>query len=803
MSTFKFLFKNILHVIARFNQKFRFLFLLKILGLVLGLTSFMCVFLLIRFEASFDRFLDDSNQIYRVTTSLKSNNQESRWALTNGKITNFLMALPEVSNATKLLPSYDDWTARLKNRVLYIPANSGFFVDEHFFEVFSFSILYSESNSILKNPNSIVITQRLAIKLFGREDVVGEILPTTSISEFPLKVTAVIANVPKNTHLQFDYVISGNTLPNWKEMENSTSEFSFYVYIKCHLLSNFTQLKLKVDKSTKETYPPDFRFYLQEIRAIHFDNSYLYEPSKGGNKSFINILGTLSILLIACSVFNYMLLSSSQLFQRNKELAVRKLFGSYGVELGLISIAEAIILSMISGLITLVSIEVVLSKYSIAWFDINVSLSDQPLNILFLLIFSFLTGILAGLPPAIQIVRLNTIEIIQNRSMLTSKLKLGVSSIFISIQFAITTFIFIGCVVVINQISFLQNKKLGFQNEYLINLKRPNIVTNSEWEYFGNELRNGSDVKSVSSLLYNFFSDYNAAAISLYGESSTDNDPSKLRVQWNSIDANLIPTLGLKIIHGRNFEETNPGDVTSIIINETAQKELGDNVIGKEVVCHFFDGKTGKIVGVVEDFHFQSFNNKIKPVVFILSSSKDMEQNLLVRFNRNSDVKNLVNSLDLKWRKSRIEVPLEYTFMDDSFALLIQNETKFKNLVIAFSCISIVISLLGLFGMVSLTLENNKKDIVIRKVLGASSFQIILLSNIRLLKCMILAIFLVLPIAVFAVQTWLQNFAYQIELSISPFIFSVLIILLIVITTISLQTLKYALVNPTKLLKVD
>jgi putative ABC transport system permease protein len=458
-------------------------------------------------------------------------------------------------------------------------------------------------------------------------------------------------------------------------------------------------------------------------------------------------------------------------------------------------LSEAVLSALFAGIISIFVIELVLRFVLLDWFNLTISLFDNLDYFLFILFLSILVGLLAGLFPSFSISQLNTIDLFKGNFISNRPSKFSLRDILVAFQFVFTITIIIGSIVVLRQLYFLKNKDLGFKKEYVINVSIPSNADNSTWNYFKESIRKESSIKSVGTSLYPFVGDYNTTSV-IFTDKIT-NDTVPLRVQWNAVNYDLIPTMQMQIIDGRNFSRDIPSDSFSIIINEAAKNEIGiDNIMDQSVYFWWFGDTPGRVIGVVKDYHFQTFDQKILPTVFMLHQGIAISQNMLIRMS-GYDYKETLSMLDQKWNASGIEAPFIYSFIDDWVADLVRIEERLSNMVTVLSVLTILISLLGLLGLISFTVDKKKKEISIRKVFGASIRNLIVLLNRRFLILIIIALVLSIPVAIWGTNSWLQQFAYRITLNPYDIFLSILIIILLPGGLINVKCWHAAHTNPT------
>lgn len=364
------------------------------------------------------------------------------------------------------------------------------------------------------------------------------------------------------------------------------------------------------------------------------------------------------------------------------------------------------------------------------------------------------------------------------------------------VQFIFTITLMAGSIVVLKQLQYLKNKDLGYDKEAVINIPRTSGIDSERWNYFKETIRQETNVMNVGATLKKFISDYNAGGIKVVDQATTDT--LSVRVQHNTVDYDFIPTMNMQVVEGRNFSRDFSTDTSAIIINEAAKKYLGlEQAIGQEVL-NSAGGSSEKIIGVVNDFHFQNFDQEIIPIVLRLKP--DVANNLLVRINAKQWPQTL-ELLKQRWQDSEILVPFEFSFLDDWFAKMIAKETQQSRLVTMFTLLAIMIAAMGLLGLISYTTAQKKREIGIRKVHGATVKHILALINQRFFVLYLIAFVIAVPLSVWGIQQWLQRFAYRVQISAVDYLITAIVVFAIIVATISFQSTKAALANPVESLR--
>jgi len=794
-------FKISLRVIS--GQKYYFI--LNVVGLVIGITCFVTLSLLVRSEMSYDTFFSDSDRLYRITTYFKRGDQEVKWAITNGGLVNLLKEkVSGVEDATMCFLEQSNLTFQIGDRSYAIPERTGFYVEDNFLSILDFAVDSGVDSTMLSEPNSIVLTAPFANKLFNRPAILGETIVIKSLFQnLNVKITGVLHDIPENSHMQFDYLISGKTTPMWEQLKDpKRGGFPVYVYFDAAKGATDSLLTKVISLATGPVYGETMNFPIMRVLDIHFNADNLFEHAKRGNYDFIRILSVISFLVLTIAVINYIILSTSQSARRVKEIGIRKSLGVSQGKLIFRFVTESVLVCMIAGALSLLLIELIFRSIFPFWFDTHLNVFNHIEILPLILGLSVVIGVCSGIFPAWQVTKLSAIGILRSQYRVASTSRFSLVSLMVTVQFVFAIVVIAGSIVVSRQLYFLKNKDLGFRKELVINVTKAVDVDRSQWNYFKELIQKESSIRMISGTLYKFISDYNATAIRVIDEETSDT--LSLRVQWNSIDANLVPTLDLRIVEGRNFSQNVSSDSTGILINEAAARELGlASASDKKVIMGFFRGTTGRILGVVQDFHFQSFDKKVLPIAFIPHiRGFGGDANLLVRLQSNNIPASL-KVLESRWKESGIGAPFVYTFLDDWFEVMIKKETQLSGMVVVFASLSIIISVLGLLGLVGFTAEQGKKEAAIRKVFGGSTYHIVWRMNRYFVVLILIAFTTAFPLSAWATTQWLQNFAYKIQVSTIDYVLTGLVFLIPVVIAIVAQSWQTANGNPANVLRQE
>jgi len=806
--------RNYLKIAVRNLLRYRFISFINLFGLTVGLTCCLLITTYILNELSYDKYNKNAGNIYRVTRSF--NNSEGVVSLTLSTVappfgyylpTDF----PEIKKMTRL---FDLGTTPMKYKDKIINEKSVFVADEYLFDVFTVKVLKGNPKTALSDPFSVMLSEETAKKYFGNEDPMDKTIRANS--QFDVKVTGIYKAFPANAHMHPSMLVSFNTLKDSavygeENLRRNWGNNSFFTYLL--MPDNFSPQKMIsqfpafVDRRMSgEEYigqkPSKFtKLGLQKLTDIHLYSHTDYEAEPNGDISRVYIFSAIAffILLIAC--INYMNLSTARSALRAKEIGIRKVVGARRKELIGQFLGESILICWAAILLA-----AILTFFTLPWLnklsgqELSFSLLMQAKIIIPLLIAPFVVGIISGIYPALFMSSFQPVK------TLKGLFKVGGSSIsfrkvLVVAQFSISIILIITTVIVFQQLNYIQKKSLGFDKERVVTMAYSNEVAR-QYESFRNELLQNSAFKNVtrSSRIPTGRLLDNMGANTLNGDSL---QPVTTDIKFVSSDHDFVSTFGIPMKSGRYFSRDYGADTASFVINESSVKALGwtkDNAIGKPFK---YGNQKGHIIGVINDFHFESMHQAIVPMVFIMPPpSQPYYNNLSIKIVGN-DIPASISWLEKTWKKFFPETPVDYTFLDENFDRLYQSEQRQATIFTVFACIAIFIACLGLFGLSAFAISQRIKEIGVRKVLGANVQGIVALLSKDFLKLVGIAAVMAFPVAWFAMNNWLKDFAYRINIQWWVFIVAGILAATIAFVTVSFQAIKAAVSNPVKSLRTE
>jgi putative ABC transport system permease protein len=799
------------------NKVFSFI---NITGLALGMATCLLIGLYVYHELSYDRFHAKADRIVRVTFRANMNGNKINEAhVMPPTAQSLLHDYPEVLEATRLRHAGE---LLLKKGNDLVRENAVAFADANFFDVFSFPLVNGNPKTALLRPNTVVITEKMARKYFGDANPIGKTLSPKG-SKQALQITGVMADFPDNSHVHFDFLMAMAGLDEAKATSWMQSEF--YTYLVLPVGYDYKQLEAKLPQAVEKYMGPeiqqafgmpfikfreagnDLGLKLQPLTDIHLHSDFAYDLSPSGDIRYVYGFGAIAVFMLLIAAFNFMNLSTAGATKRAAEVGIRKVMGSVRSALVWQFLVESLLLTAIALLLAVGLVLLGLPSFNgITGNSLTFSLLSLPGLLPGLVLFGLVVGVLAGSYPAFFLSSFKPITVLKGGASFRGAgritagwQRVSLRSALVVIQFCLSFVLIVGTVVVSRQLNFIRNTKLGYSKERVLVLHETGRLGKNE-ALFQQQLLQDSRVinASVSGYVPAGHS-YNNNFL-VYGDNRAGQYVKGIRYD---VDERYIPTLGMTMAGGRNFSPAFSTDSSGIILNETAAKQLGwgNDAIGHTVTRPNNDGskETYRVIGVVRDFHFRSLHERITPLMMTMG---DNSGTILVNV-KTGDVAGLLKTISGQWSASGVDVPFAYSFLADDFKAVYRAEQQTGQVLGLFSGLTIFISCLGLFGLAIFTAESRTKEIGVRKVLGASVASIVTLLSKDFLKLVLLAILIASPIAWYAMNQWLKDFAYKIEIEWWMFAGAGLLAVVIALMTVSFQSVKAALMNPVKSLRSE
>ncbi|HWB24249.1 MAG TPA: ABC transporter permease [Chitinophagaceae bacterium] len=814
--------RNYLTIALRNLRKYRFTSFINIFGLTVGLTCCLLILAYVVNELSYDRFNPEADQIYRVNRVF--NNQDGKINLTLSTVAPPFGPLlqhefPDIQEYTRLL---SNGTTAIKYNEKLFSEKDVYFADERVFDFFPVRVLTGSAKTGLIEPNTVMLTPAAAKRYFGDENPINKLVRIDN--QVPCKVTGIYEPFPANSHLHPDMMISFNTLRDStvygeKQLQTNFGNNSFFTYLKFPKNYPVAQIEAQFPKFIDKvmpiptgpnvTLPPGFKqskftsLYLQKLTDIHLYSHTDYEAEPNGDIKRVRMFSIIAIFILLIACINYMNLSSARSVLRAREIGVRKVVGARRKEIIAQFLSESVLITWVA-LALAFAITWLLLPYlnnlSGQKLSINLLLNSKLLTALLLLPFA--VGIISGIYPALFMSSFKPVKVLKGL-VKTGGGNVSFRQVLVVLQFGISIVLIIATTIVFQQLHYMQQAALGYDKDHIITMPYTSQL-DGKFEAFRNTLLNNPNIKNAarSSRIPTGRLLDSQGATTFSGDSA---QPVAGTIKMVSTDVDFIPTYGIAMAAGRNFSRQHATDSNNYIINESAVAMLGwgsaDKAIGKDIR---YGGTKGKIIGVVKDFHFESMHEQIIPLIFFMQppGQNGYYGALSVKLS-GSNVTATIQDIEKKWHTFLPETPFDYSFLDDKYAKLYATETQQGNLFTVFACIAIFIACLGLFGLSAFIITQRVKEIGIRKVLGASTTEIVRVLSVDFLKLVLVAAIIAVPAAAYYMQGWLKDFAYHINMAWWVFLSAGLLAAIIALATISFQAIKAALANPVKSLRTE
>ena len=813
------------------HQQFTFL---NIIGLSIGLTACLLIGLYVQDEYKFDKHYQDLDRIYRVNMPMIWGDWEEEFSSTGPNVAIAMQEdLPEFEHVTRLHEPTIDYLSYEKPDGTKLQFEEQYFyvADTNFFDVFSFEFVKGDPKSSFKLPGQLVITEETAIRYFGDEDPIGQMLQIDrGESAGDLIVTGVIKDIPIHSHIQFDMLATMSTVPYVQARQWSWIWTTFGTYGKVRpgvdidaLQSKMQALPAKWGEVTAQrVFQQSWDEYIGEkkwfLNLQPMSEAYIHTPPSGnrfgpaGNYQYIKIFSAVGILVLILSCVNFMNLSTARSANRAKEVGIRKVLGSERIQLIRQFIFESFLYVLISALLAMIITEFVMPGYN-AISGKELSLYDElikPNHALFLIAFIVFISTLAGSYPAFYLSSFMPINMLKGKSIQGFKAK-RIRNVLVFFQFTMSIALILCTVFVQKQLDYAADYDLGFEKENILQIENIELLGN-ETNAFKNALLELNDIQTVAAS--------SSAPPYIYDEDKyMADEPSAeiITLKRNRIDEEYIPMLGLTFLWGRNFDKTRPNDKYGAIINESALKALGwtlgdfqSSSEVKNITVPWNKELKFEVIGIVNDFNYNSLKNEIDPLFMIHYEEERTWNNgsnlFSLRIQENSvknlaDVENLIDQVYAKFEQFSNGNLFEYSFLDREFDRTFRNEQQMGSVLNIFTAMAISIACLGLFGLASFTAEQRRKELGVRKVLGASVGRLVYNFGAEFSFIIIIAIIVASPLAYVFVNSWLEDFAYRTPISLWVFVIGGASALAIAWITIGYQSYRSALLNPAEVLR--
>jgi len=805
------MFKNYIVSAIRSITKNPFYAFLNILGLTIGLAAFIFIYIYVDDEVSYDMHNDKHARIHRLESDFTIGTKHDMFAIVPIPMGPALkLEIPEIEEFTRFR---DAGNSLIKYNDKEYYEDDFYFADSTVFDLFTTKTIVGETQGSLVEPNTIVLTEKIATKYFGKENAIGKVIETGSGRQY--KVTAVIENLPKNTHLKYDALLSASTLAAevGEEEFNSMEPVRFwnigvYTYVILNKNSSiesvhekFPAFYEKYMKSVGESFNASFNLLTTPLADVHL-TSDLAADRPTGNIAYVYIFSIVAIFILLLASINYMNMATAQSSTRSREVGIRKVMGAEKIQLIGQFLSESIILSIIATLLSFFLVYLLLPDFNFltgkefGWQNVI-----NPGFIGIIMGVGVLIGFISGVYPSFYLSSFMPLNVLKGLTSSSGKPRLLMRRGLVVIQFFIALVMIIGTFVVSDQLDYLKNKDLGFDQKDQIVMELQDSAFRSKIEVFKEKLLLNPVIENVSNST-GVPGDINWIQVMLVEQES---EMKEFGVILAQCDYDYPKLLDLEFITGRDFDESmGTDDTAAVIINETAARQFGwtDDPLGKKIHYGMDLDKSGgrilKVIGMVKDFHFTSLHNKVEPIILFISP--------IPRFNvtakaADGKLQEALAHIEQSWNEMGAGRPFNYTLIANLQEDMYQAEEKIGTIFLIISALTVFIALLGLFGLSSFTTEQRTKEIGIRKVNGASVFDILILLFKEFFWLIIIAFAVAVPIAYWRLSIWLTNFYYRIDMPYWVFLVSGFLALILAILTVSYRAYRSATSDPLEAIK--
>lgn len=784
---------------------------INIFGLGLGLATCLLIVLYVSDELSFDKHHRSADRLFRIAMEVGN----EKWAGTPGPVAAGIQSdFPEVESVTRLLKfsGFDRMLLEDRNGKETKPfyETNGYYADSTLFDVFSYDFKYGNARNALKRPNTLVLSEQVAEKLFGNSDPVGKVIRVgLNFGDFDYTVTGVYRNNRKS-HIDARFFLSmqNGDMGGWVTSQNNWAVNNiFHTYVKLRDDADPAAFESKLTPFLNRHGAADLKalgisktLFIQPVTDIYLRSSIGNEIAPNGSMTYLYIFGSIAVFLLVIACINFMNLSTARSEKRAKEVGVRKVMGAVRHSLVYQFLGESMMLAVMALAIAVLVVQLLLPYFNNLTGK-GLDMFANPAFLYWMAGITLFTGLVAGLYPAFYLSSFKPVSVLKGRLANVASAVLLRKGLVV-FQFTVSIVLILGAIVIGQQLTFLQNQNLGFDKEQKLVVPLRNAKATANYNAFREEVLRIPGVEAATSgSVYPGIE--NIEDLLMYTENKTIHDA--VDIHFATVGDDYVETLGLKMAAGRSFTKAFSADSGSIILNETAVRELGYDVASATGKHVFFElgGKRRslQIVGVVKDFNFRSLHEVIKP--YALTTSITDKYQYFIANVKTEDYAGVLASVGAAWKKLNPDIPFSYSFLDQDFQKNYEKERRTGSIVLYFTCIAVVIACLGLFGLAAFSAERRTKEIGVRKVLGASVGNIAGMLSGEFLSLVCIALMIATPVAWVGMRQWLQGFAYQVGIQWWIFPVTGLLVVHVALLTVGFQSVKAALMDPVKSLKTE
>jgi putative ABC transport system permease protein len=781
-------FRNITH---KFGYSF-----LNILGMTLGITSALFLILYVTDELSFDRYHEKGDRIYRVQSHITETDDEFTWIVAQIPFAPQVKEdYPEVESATRL---FNFQRALFKNGETEFTEEDVYYADSTFFDIFTYKTIEGSTEGALDKPYSIVLTKTMADRYFSGEQSVGK---TLRVGEDIYTITAVIEDVPRNSHILFDGLVSRNSLPAQMGSWGNFGVFTYLLLQEGEDAAVFQEkLKDMYDRymaTIFESIGITIEYELMKVTDIHLHSDNGGEPQPTGSIQYVIIFSIVAFFLLLIATLNYISLATARSAKRAKEISLRKVAGSSRGLLVIQFLAESSLLTLFSLALSIGLIMMLLPQLNLlSGKDFSLEVLGRPVAILSLIGIMLLVGILGGIYPAIFLSRFSPVMVM--KGVTQSGTSRGIfRKVLTIIQFTIAGVMIASTLVVIKQLNYMQNKEQGWNMEGVVSMQLPDNEPMLNMRLLKEQLLENPQIENAA--LTNTRIGNGSSKVIFQME--TSNGMEARGVNFAVVDQDFVETLGIQMVKGRDFSRDFIGDtLTGVVVNETLAQRLNwEEPIGKRVELGDGGQIMARVIGVMKDYHQTGMYNEVESLMLVFR----LDNPILYVKIAGDDPEATLGFIGQKWEEIFPGKPFEYTFLADDFMEQFSGDKNRRTVFAGFTILIIVIACLGLFGLATYTTERRTREIGIRKVFGASVSRILRMVSWEFLLLILISFALSIPAVWFLMNDWLEDFVYRFEMGPLIFLWTILLILVPTALTVSYQSYKAATANPADSMHVE
>lgn len=787
--------KNLLKIAVRHIRKHLGYSLLNVLGLTLGITCALFLIIYVSDEISYDRYLVNADRIYRVSSKITETDDQFTWNVAQIPMgPQVVQDYPEVESFVRFI-NMPRGLYKFEDKE-FIEENF-YYADSTVFNIFTYKVIRGDVKSAVKDPKKIVLTKKIASRYFGNSDPIGKTITEGSNT---YEVTGIIEDVPSNSHFRFDALAARNNLPKqlgtWgnfgvftylmfpANMDVKTFETKMQGMYDAHMKSIFGSLNIKIE------------YILEPIRRIHLYSTNPNEPEPTGSITYVYIFGIVAVFLILIAAINYMNLATARSAQRAREVGLRKIVGSHRSFLVMQFLSESLVLTIISLAISIILLMALLPKFNLlAGKSFNLEILSSSAVLISLIAVIVVAGIFGGSYPAFVLSRFSPATVLKGEITQGSAGSLF-RKILVVIQFTVSVVMIICTLVVFRQLNYLKNMDQGFDQKNVLTLQLNGIMTR-KYTLLKQMLLQNENIKYVTSTN----TPMGEGSGKLLFNVETDQGMAQRGINFSVVDHDFIETLGIKMVKGRDFQQDMPSDtLRGVVVNETFVKRMGwSEPIGKKIEAGDSSTLRARVIGVMSDYHQTGMYNEVES---LLLAYRERNNIIYIKLSGNN-IQATLSYIESKWKEVFPDQPYSFTFLSERFNRQFEADEKRGLIFTMFTILAILIACIGLFGLASYMVEQRTKEVGIRKVFGANEEVVIRLISRDFLVLVAISIIIAIPVAVYFMSNWLENYVYRSRIGISLLILAAVLTMIITFITVSYKAYQAAVMNPANSIRTE